>query len=185
MTRFDEIDLLQEPAPDARPPFRRTPARKGGASRLPREPGEPEPDSAPRSAPILKRMLAFLTDLSLFAALALALSPLLSQRATLADTLAHAWPAVLGLAGFLLLLSLYYFAGCWTIWGKTIGGTIFETAIIDFDGGPIELGAATKRWASTLLSLAIGGVGFLPALFPPGHLSLPDRMSASRVVRDA
>lgn len=180
MTRFDEIDLLQEPAPDARPPFRRT--RKGGA---PRESGEPEPDSAARSAPILKRMLAFLTDLSLFAALALALSPLLSQRATLADTLAHEWPAVLGFAGFLLLFSLYYFAGCWTIWGKTIGGTIFETAIVDFDGGPIELGAATKRWASTLLSLAIGGVGFLPALFPPGHLSLPDRMSASRVVRDA
>lgn len=181
MTRFDEIDLLQEPTPEEKPPIRRTPARKRGASDAPAGTNE---TGLPRPASILKRMLAFLTDLSLFAALALALSPLITQRATAADTFARDWPAIFGLAGFLLLLSLHYFAGCWTIWGKTVGGTIFETAVIDAHGGPIELGAASKRWASTLLSLALGGLGFVPALFP-GHLSLPDRISASRVVRDA
>jgi uncharacterized RDD family membrane protein YckC len=179
MTRFDEIDLLQEPTPGEKPPIRRTPVRKRGASDVPTGTDQ----TGPRPASIFKRMLAFLTDLSLFAALALALSPLIAQRATSAETFAKGWPSILGLAGFLLLLSLHYFAGCWTIWGKTVGGTIFETAVIDAGGGPIELGAASKRWASTLLSLALGGLGFLPALFPQ-HLSLPDRLSSSRVVRD-
>lgn len=181
MTRFDEIDLLQEPRPEEKPPIRRTPPRKRGTSDAP---AGPEDAGGPRPASIFKRMLAFLTDLSLFAALALALSPLIAQRGTPADTFAREWPSILGLAGFLLLLSLHYFAGCWTIWGKTVGGTIFETAVIDADGGPIELGAASKRWATTLLSLALGGLGFVPALFPR-HLSLPDRVSSSRVVKDA
>ena len=79
MTRFDEIDLLQEPRPEEKPPIRRTPPRKRGTSDAP---AGSEDAGGPRPASIFKRMLAFLTDLSLFAALALALSPLIAQSAT-------------------------------------------------------------------------------------------------------
>lgn len=177
MTRFDEIELRgePEPAPPPTPPARSGRRRKAAPA--------PEESSSRRTAPIAKRMLAFLTDLSLFAALALALSPLITQRGTIGDTVSREWPALIGLTGFLLLLSLFYFAGCWTIWGRTVGGTIFETAIVDETGGPIELRAATKRWAATLLSLAILGLGFVPALFA-SHRSLPDRISGSIVVRE-
>ena len=54
-----------------------------------------------------KRLLALLTDLSLFAALALALSPLLPQPAT--------WPYLAALAGFVIVLSYYYFVGAWLL----------------------------------------------------------------------
>src|ERR1700730_13367755 len=65
---------------------------------------------------------ALLVDLSLFVALGLALSPLLPvSRSSL---------AVPGLVGFIVVLSYYYFAGTWLLWGKTIGCTIFDVKVI-------------------------------------------------------
>src|SRR6266566_7831626 len=69
-------------------------------------------------APRFRRFLALLTDLSLFAALALALSPLLPSSRN--------WMAIAGIAGFVIIVSYYYFVGTWLLWGKTIGGTIFD-----------------------------------------------------------
>lgn len=77
----------------------------------------PPPPPAART-PVVKHALALVTDLSLFAALALALSPLLPQPATRI--------ALIALTGFVLMLSFYYFAGAWTLWGKTVGGAIFD-----------------------------------------------------------
>ncbi len=59
MQRFDEIELQAVPLIDAALP------------------APPLFESAPSQAPRFRRLLALLTDLSLFAALALALSPLL------------------------------------------------------------------------------------------------------------
>jgi len=97
--RFDEVELQSVPF-DAEP--------------------APPPSAAPRT-PILKHTLALLTDLSLFAALALALSPLLPQPPTRI--------ALAALIGFVLMLSFYYFAGAWTLWGKTVGGAIFDVRV--------------------------------------------------------
>lgn len=68
--------------------------------------------------PLLKRAAALLTDLSLFAALGLALSPLLPASMS---------PISIGsLAGFIIIVAFYYFAGTRALWGRTIGGAIFD-----------------------------------------------------------
>ena len=124
-------------------------------------------------APRLRRLLALLIDLSLFVALALALSPLLPAK--------FKWSAVLGLAGFVLLISYYYFVGTWLLWGKTIGGTIFDVKVIASDRGVMAFRRASARWAGVLLSLLTGGLGFALAAFP-SRLSLADRLSGTRCV---
>ena len=91
-----------------------------------------------------RRLLALLTDLSLFAALVLALSPLLPQPLT--------WMPAASLAGFTMVLSYYYFVGAWLLWGKTIGGAIF-----DVRRALMTLRDASTRWALGLLAVATTG----------------------------
>jgi uncharacterized RDD family membrane protein YckC len=120
-----------------------------------------------------RRLLALITDLSLFVALAIALSPLLPTKLNL--------PAVAGLAGFILLVSYYYFAGMWLLWGKTVGGTIFDVKVIASDDASMALRRASLRWAGVMMSLITGGIGFALAAFP-SRLSLADRLSHTRCV---
>src|SRR5687767_6716735 len=120
MVRFDEVELEAVPlgievAGDA-------PEAALGAA----------PESA--TTPWWRRALALLTDLSLFAALVLALSPLLPQPLT--------WMSGGALAGFVVMLSYYYFVGSWLLWGKTIGGAIF-----DVRRPLMTLRDASMRWA--------------------------------------
>lgn len=131
---------------------------------------EPAADTA---APRLKRLAALLIDLSLFAALALALSPLLPSSAGRL--------ALGALAGFVVVVSYYYYVGTWMLWGKTIGGAIFDVRVIAAATPAIALKSATLRWLGLYLSLATGGVGFLLAALP-SRLSLADRMSRTRCV---
>lgn len=119
-----------------------------------------------------RRMLALLTDLSLFAALVLALSPVLPQPLT--------WMAGSALSGFVVVLSYYYFVGAWLLWGKTIGGAIFEVRVVAEEGA-MGLRDASMRWAAMYLSLALGGIGFMLAALP-SRRSLPDRMSHTRCI---
>jgi len=120
-----------------------------------------------------RRLLALITDLSLFVALALALSPLLPVKRN--------WMALAGLGGFVLLVSYYYFAGMWLLWGKTIGGTIFDVKVIASDRGVMAFRRASLRWAGVFLSVLTGGLGFALAAFP-SRLSLADRLSGTRCV---
>jgi uncharacterized RDD family membrane protein YckC len=149
--RFDEIELesvplgIEETAPAAVPD------------------GEARRD---------KRLLALLTDLSLFAALVLALSPLLPQPAQ--------WPHLAALAGFVVVLSYYYFVGTWMLWGKTIGGAIFDVRVVPADGA-MSLRDASLRWLAVYLSLATAGLGFAIAALP-ARRSLPDRLSDTHCV---
>ena len=142
--RFDEIELEAVPLIENEP-----------------EPVAATDDAAPRG----KRLLALLADLSLFAALALALSPLLPQP--------HTWIHIAALAGFVVVMSYYYFVGSWLLWGKTIGGNIFDVRVIANEGA-MSLRAATLRWTALYLGLATAGIGLV--------FLLPDRMSDTRCV---
>lgn len=124
-------------------------------------------------APRFRRLLALLTDLSLFVALSLALSPLLP--------ISKGWPAVVGLIGFVIVVSYYYFAGTWLLWGKTIGCTIFDVKVIAAANDSMALKCATLRWVGLYLSVLSGGIGFALAALP-SRLSLPDRLSGTRCV---
>src|SRR5687767_12883190 len=112
--RFDEVELESVPLDIEEPPS------SSGAARRDR------------------RLLALLTDLSLFAALTLALSPLLPRPI--------AWPHVAALAGFVIVLSYYYFVGTWMLWGKTIGGAIFDVRVVPEGDGAMSLRDASVRW---------------------------------------
>ncbi|HEV2720590.1 MAG TPA: RDD family protein [Thermoanaerobaculia bacterium] len=95
----------------------------------------------------VRRFAALLIDLSLFAALGVALSPLLAPSMT---------PfAVAGLAGFVVLVSYYYFVGTWMLWGKTIGGAIFEVRVVR----TMSLREASLRWLAICLPLLAAAVG--------------------------
>jgi hypothetical protein len=152
--RFDEIELEAVPL-----------GIEDDAVPLP-----PLSDHAPR----MKRLLALLTDLSLFAALVLALSPLLPQP--------YDWTHLAALAGFVVLVSYYYFVCTWMLWGKTIGGAIFDVRVVPAAERAMSLRDATARWAALYLSLATGGLALALAALP-SRQSLPDRMSRTRCVR--
>ena len=128
MQRFDEVELQAVPLELEDAPAVRA---------LPR-------------APRLRHILALLTDLSLFAALSLALSPLLPQPSTAA--------AVAALGAFVVMLSFYYFVGAWTLWGKTIGGAIFDVRV-----ETRTLRAASLRWTWLVLGVAIVCAGITVA----------------------
>ncbi|HEY2321804.1 MAG TPA: RDD family protein [Thermoanaerobaculia bacterium] len=153
--RFDEMEL--EPVPAIAEP----------AVVLDVVDVDDDVDDAPR----FKRLFALLTDLSLFVALALALLPLLPP--------ARDWFSVAALAGFVVIVSYYYFVGTWLLWGKTIGGAIFDVRVV---AEPMTLGRASGRWAAMFLSFATAGIGFLLALLP-SRRSLADRLSATHCLR--
>src|SRR5258706_6626 len=103
MPRFDEIEL--EPV-------------TFGAAPVATSASLPVEIDRDASAPLARRALALLIDLSLFAALAIALSPLLPS------TLSRLTLAALG--GFVMVVSFYYFVVAWMLWGRTIGGGPFQ-----------------------------------------------------------
>lgn len=168
--RFDEIELFKGPDGVPEPPG-------------PDAPAQPLDDGFEPVVRVVasrsRRALAFLTDVSLFVALALALSPLIDLRTTIEGTLRTEPVAVFGYAAFLLLMSYYYFAGSWVVWGKTVGGSIFDMRIAAATGQPVDVRAASIRWCAMLLSVLTGGLGFAIAVFPGGR-SLADLMSKSR-----
>ena len=137
--------------------------------------GIEEPAAAmatPAGASRFRRALALLTDLSLFAALSVAIAPLAPPSSK--------WQYA-ALGGFALIVSYYYFVGSWLLWGKTIGGVIFDVRVVEDHDGAITWSAASWRWAAMLLSILTLGLGFMLAALP-SRLSLPDRLSGTRCV---
>lgn len=151
MTRFDEIEL--------------EPVALGGMAVAASQ--EPLARTEARPAPRMRRGFALLIDLSLFAALAVALSPLLPAGLP--------WLPLAALAGFVIIVSFYYFVVAWMLWGRTVGGAIFDVRIAA-DAPPMAVRHATLRWTALYLSLATGGLGFLLAVLP-SRRSLADRLS--------
>ncbi len=129
--------------------------------------------SADSDAPRFKRLAALLIDLSLFAALALALSPLLPASLNRL--------ALGALAGFVVVVSYYYYVGTWLLWGKTIGGAIFDVRVVSSRVPAMALKNASLRWLGLYFSLATGGLGFMLAALP-SRLSLADRISRTRCI---
>jgi hypothetical protein len=154
MARFDEVELAAGPI---------VPSGDGSLEVIEVEEVDGVNDDQ-TPAPRFRRLLALLTDLSLFAALVLALAPLLPQS--------HEWQPVTSLAGFVIVVSYYYYVGSWLLWGKTIGGAIFDVRVISTSVPAMPLRSATRRWIAVYLGLATAGLGFLFA----------DRISSTRCI---
>lgn len=185
-TKFDEVELLREPEPPSTESVAAMLVSVASTSVEEKSPAVAEPDLlvVPRLEPASRfhRALALLTDLSLFLALALALSPLVPFRGSWRTTLAEEWPLMIALSGFLLILSYYYFVTSWLIWGKTVGGAIFDVRVISENDTAMIARSLTRRWLGMLLSISLCGTGFLLALLP-GRRSLADRLSHTRAIQ--
>lgn len=153
MARFDEIELQGRASAPDEPD---TPPQRGG------------------DASIVRRAIAFIIDLSLFIAAAVALSPVVPEGS-------RAIPAWIAVGGFLILVSLYYFPLGWMVWGKTIGGAIMDVRVVSRGLGDVNLRQAARRWAGMILSILTLGAGFAPALIGERR-TLADRISETRVV---
>ena len=67
------------------------------------------------------------------------------------------------------------------LWGKTIGGAIFDVRVVPDADGAMSLRDASLRWLAVYVSLATCGLGFMLAALP-SRRSLPDRLSHTRCV---
>ncbi|MBT8447240.1 MAG: RDD family protein [Gammaproteobacteria bacterium] len=83
----------------------------------------------------------------------------------------------------LALTTLLFFAGFWSHGGQTLGMRAWRFKVIGIDGAPLGFGAALKRAAAALLSLAPAGLGFWWALVDRDRLAWHDRLSSSKLVR--
>jgi uncharacterized RDD family membrane protein YckC len=87
-----------------------------------------------------------------------------------------------GARGFLGLLALYA-AVMWQLKGTTIGGSIVGLKLVRTDGKPIDWATAIARALGCLLSLAIGGLGFLWILFDSDRQAWHDKIAGTAVVK--
>lgn len=138
-------------------------------------------DYAEDAAPFAMRFNAGLFDLIVggFSALLL-LAPFMLSGGS--------WFSLTGFLAFLVTSALVMFIYMTTavgLFGKTIGMKIFSLETIDIEENdyPTFHQAAVSS-SVYLVSLALGGIGFLPALFNTDRRTAPDLLSGTVIVRE-
>lgn len=99
-----------------------------------------------------------------------------------ADTMFDALPMAFGIRFGSFLLTLAYFAWCWSQYGATPGKMAFGLKVVNPDGGPVSPGQAVGRYFGTILSGIIMGIGFIMAGFDDQKRALHDRLATTRVI---
>lgn len=82
----------------------------------------------------------------------------------------------------LLLSAWLYFAGFWTVSGRTPGMLCWRVQLETRDGRRPPIGMATIRFLAALLSWAPLGLGFWWQLWDRDGLAWHDRLSGTRLV---
>jgi len=96
----------------------------------------------------------------------------------------HGWLAgTLGGVGW-ALVQVVYFAGSWAATSRTPGMALLGVRVCRPDGTAIGLARSFVRLAGLWLSVALVGLGFLPALVDPHRRALQDYLAGTQVVRD-
>ena len=98
------------------------------------------------------------------------------------------WVSIAGFLAFLVTCAIVMFIYLTTaigMFGKTVGMKIFALETIDIEENdyPTFHQAAVSS-SVYLVSLALGGIGFLPALFNPERRTAPDLLSGTIVVKE-
>jgi uncharacterized RDD family membrane protein YckC len=135
----------------------------------------------PAPAALAARLAAGLLDLGLLAGIALVVVYLTLRLAGLTSAELDMVPP-LPLAAFLIGLAAAYLAAFTACGGQTLGKMALGVRVVA-DDGAVPPGAAALRAVTSLAGAALGGLGFLPALFDGDHRGLHDRLAGTRVVR--
>ena len=83
---------------------------------------------------------------------------------------------------FMLLLIAFYYVWSWYRGGHTIGMRAWRLRVRMADGGALDLRTAALRFAASLLSVAVFGLGLIWALFDPQRRMWHDRIAGTVVV---
>lgn len=86
-------------------------------------------------------------------------------------------------AGVFFGVLVIYAAVMWKLRGVTIGGSIVGLKLVRTDGKPIDWATAIVRALGCLLSMAIGGLGFLWIAFDKERQAWHDRIAGTAVVK--
>ncbi len=80
---------------------------------------------------------------------------------------------------YLLAVAYAFFVGFWVKAGRTLGMQAWRLRVVDADGKPITVKAASHRFVTAILSWLPAGAGFLWAMLDRDGLAWHDRLSKS------
>jgi len=83
----------------------------------------------------------------------------------------------------LLIIAWLFFAGFWSLGGRTLGMQSWGLRVVNDDGQKPDLLRATVRFIAAIVSWAPAGLGFLWQLWDKDMLAWHDRLSGTRLVR--
>jgi len=144
-------------------------------------PANAEGDASSGPASLAARLAAGAIDLGLLTAIGLVVVYLTVRLSGLTMAEVGRLP-VAPLAAFLLGLAVSYLTSFTACGGQTLGKMATGVRVVA-DDGAVPPGAAALRAVTALAGAALGGLGFLPALFDGDHRGLHDRVAGTRVVR--
>ncbi len=81
----------------------------------------------------------------------------------------------------LLLIAYLFFAGFWSVYGRTLGMQSWRLQIETAGGGRPRFGAASLRFFAAILSWLPAGLGFWWQLWDKDGLAWHDRLSGTRL----
>ncbi|OGT84584.1 MAG: hypothetical protein A3H91_12885 [Gammaproteobacteria bacterium RIFCSPLOWO2_02_FULL_61_13] len=85
-------------------------------------------------------------------------------------------------AGYLLLITYFYFAGQWVRGGRTLGMRAWHIRLLKQDDSAPDWSACSVRFAAALLCWAMAGLGFLSGVGRADRLAWHDRLSGTCLV---
>ena len=149
---------------------------------------QPATDPVPPSNLLLRRLAALFYDLWPVLALWMLVSAVFTVGYTLAGHVSRENIAPFSTLQWLLWLSCWLVAGVyatesWKRGGQTLGMRPWRLRLQTPTGQAPSRTMLWKRYATGTLSLLLGGLGFLWALFDRERLTLHDRLSGTRLVK--
>jgi uncharacterized RDD family membrane protein YckC len=142
-----------------------------------------------RPAPALRRAAAWAIDGALVAvalaglpAALLASTGAFGAAGSLGEVLAAGLPVIVPTVAFVGVAALVYVTVAHALAGATLGKRFVRIRVVDLDGRVPGFARSAARSAWAVLSLALLGIGFLPALFAPSGRALHDLLAGTRVV---
>lgn len=179
-TSFDEEPAEVTVAPTPPPPTERIEIKRKDQA-LSKEIESPEAEDADNLAPLQIRFNAALFDVIIcLIAVVLPLSPLIFSR--------DGWVSFAGVFAFAAVFSAVlfsYLTASMAYFGQTLGMRMFSIEIVSIhdDAYPTMHQAAVNS-SLYILSLFLGGIGFLPMLFNEEKRGAPDLLAGTVVVKE-
>lgn len=83
---------------------------------------------------------------------------------------------------YLALLLGVYFVWQWMRGGQTLAMKTWRLRLVTREGTPLTAGHAIRRYVFALAGIALGGAGFVWALFDRDRQFLHDRLAGTRII---